>query len=164
MTGANGKELNPLWVAEFRGFFYADGYIGITTNGSSRNGKHKAFSACVQITLTRADEAVLLDAQEKLGGTIWYEGRGRVSFYRGVKINTKPYCAWRIRSRADIERVLTILEDGILPSKKKKEIPVLREFLSTVRNIGSKFSSAAEREKALADRKRLHKAIKAMHK
>lgn len=164
MKGIDGKKLDPLWIAEFRGFFYADGYIGITSNGISRNGKHKKFCAHAQVTQTRTDEAVLLDIQEKLGGTIWFEGRGRISYCRGVKVVTKPYCAWRVRSRNDVERILSILESGLLPSKKRKEIPILRAFLDTVRKTGSKFPSANDRKRVLAEQERLHRAIKEMHR
>ena len=155
------SNIDPLWIAEFRGFFYADGYLGITTNGLSLDKKYKNFTARAQITLSQKDEKVLLDIQEKLGGNIHYENRCKTGFVHDKPVKTGPYCAWRVRSKVDVGKVIQFLENGLLPAKKREEVKIVKEFLETVGT--GRFKTENERAAIMHKRLTLHIEIMQMH-
>lgn len=137
-------EINPIWAAEFRGFFFGDGYLGITRNGI-RHGR-AAYTARAQITLRGDDREVLLDIQAHLGGMIYdYQKEG------------KTFVVWRTRSSGDLGRVLNCLEGGILPAKKRFEIPIVRQFCETVQGNKNLSSEIDDLRRALCQEiKQLH--------
>lgn len=72
----HGRVISERWLAEFAGYFYGEGYLGITTNGMARDGIHRNYTARAQITARMDDLALIQEIHDKLGGTIHYEGRG----------------------------------------------------------------------------------------
>lgn len=166
MKDVNGKALDPIWMAEFRGFFFGEGYLGITRNGKGRSKTSAPqFVPRAAITARDDDEAVLQDIHSKLGGLIHYDGRGKITVFEGVEHKTKPYAVWRVTSKDDVARVCDVLELGTLPSKKRHEIAIMREFLATQ---GVKRGRLNPKEqvaygKIVANRQRLAEKLKEMH-
>lgn len=122
-------ELDPIWVAEFRGFFCGEGYLGITSNGWNRRRTSKAYVPRAQITLRLDDLATLQDIQSKLGGSIHYERRGRVTKHDTGEYHSRAYAAWRVNTWPDVKRVCLLLKDGNLPFKKREIVSYMLEFL-----------------------------------
>jgi len=169
MKDVNGKELDKVWMAEFRGFFFGEGYLGITTNGKERRKnrwRRKHHLARAAITLRDDDEEILKAIREKLGGIFHREGHGRKSNFGDKEFDTKPYVVWRVTSKEDVSRVCDILEGGLLPSKKRREIIIMRKFLATVgtQKRGPKTpKKEAEFGLVLEERERLAAEIRRLH-
>lgn len=164
MKDINGVEINPIWMAEFRGFFFGEGYIGITTNGLSRN-KYLHYNPRIQITLRDDDISILKEIQAKLGGGLYREGLGRKTKKDGKEYQSKPYAVWRMRKKQDIERVLKILDAGYMPSQKRLQINTLRKFIKTVGcTRGPKtHKNQVIFESILVQRSNLHKEMLNLH-
>lgn len=164
MRDAHGEELDPVWMAEFRGFFFGEGYLGITTNGRGRGKVYHIARAA--ITLRDDDEPVLREIQKRLGGLLHRERCGRVSHVDGTPHQTKPFVVWRVTSKSDVARVCDILDAGHLPSKKRREIAVMRAFLATVgiTKKGPKgLAEQLEHEQLTATREALAAQLRAYH-
>ena len=157
----NGKIIEQKWASEFRGFFFGEGYLGIIRNGKMRNGKvyHKARA---QITLRDDDLPIIEAIFKRLGGCIHREKRGRKTKFSTGESWSKPYVVWRVSNIPDISRVCDILEDGLLPSKKIREISIVRKFLAIVKLPGP--GNYMEKENANSERALLHKEILRLHK
>lgn len=161
----DGTFLDPLWEAEFRGFFFGEGYLGITSNGYGRNG-YRHYLARAQITLRDDDASILYQIQKKLGGCVYVEKKGRSSkSSNGELYQSNPYIVWRVGSREDVTRICNILEKSLLPSKKKQEIVIMRLFLNT---LGIKNGPKSEEEKVELNRVQLVRSslasqLKKMH-
>lgn len=155
-----GRRRNMSWEDEFRGFFWGEGYLGICRNGK-RNGR-TMYVARAQITLRIDDVGVLIDIKDRLGGNIHYERRGRKSHGNGKEWDTKPYACWRVRSRKDVSRVCDILEGGYMPSKKRREIDVVRRFLSF--NIRPGRKSDDESKRISVEREKMVEEIQSLHR
>lgn len=146
-----GNHLDPIWAAEFRGYFFGDGYLGIVRNGTGR-GAHSTARA--QITTRDDDVEMLYDISSKLGGKVTLAGnKNRIC---------NPVAIWRTRNMKDVERVCDILEDGLMPSKKRAEIIVVRKYLSIHIPRGPRVSYLnydalyAEKEACIVEIQRLH--------
>jgi LAGLIDADG endonuclease len=146
-----GVALDPIWEAEFRGFFFGDGYLGITTNGVSRHTGETTFTVRAQITVRDDDIAMLHDIASKIGGKVYSEtGTAK----------RRPIAIWRIRNAKQIAQICDILERGVMPSKKIAEVAVVRRFLSYPHAFGQGFRVTSEiakiRHACVAEIKRLH--------
>lgn len=144
--------LDPIWCAEFRGFFWGEGYLGITSWGVNPNKGSIRLMARIQISIRDDDADVLIDIHRKLGGVLTYQDNNRLH----AKAN--PICIWRVTRKAEILRVLDVLENGALPSKKRLQIAILREFMDTVPAPGKKPTQAE-----YLKREHLHRQIKQFH-
>lgn len=163
MKDAHGNRLDPIWMAEFRGFFFGEGHLGITTNGTL---KGKTYVARAAITLRDDDEPVLREIQARLGGLLHRERHGKISKINGKTHQTKPYVVWRVTSRADVARVCDILDAGVLPAKKRREVSIIREFLSTLGNTKPGIKSVEEQavyDRLMARRASLAADLRAAH-
>ena len=165
MLGKDGTELSEQWMSEFRGFFYGDGYLGITSNGKRKCGRYTSYVARAQITLRDDDSAMLYDFMQKLGGHIFHERRGKkVKDENGKVFQSKPYIVWRVVNLKEIMTICDILELGILPSKKIKETKILREYSQTKIKHGKRTSSYEKEVKEIySKRQELCEKLKAMH-
>lgn len=148
-----GTPIDPIWAAEFRGFFFGDGFLGIVRNGKSRWTGEISMTARAQITLRDDDSDILLAIHARIGGAITREGS---------KLNKRPTMIWRTRSRSEVERVCDLLEGAALPSKKLAEVAVMRRFLAikvppSRRCIGVDYAGMlATRLGLMAEMQRLH--------
>lgn len=143
--------LDPIWCAEFRGFFWGEGYLGICSWGKHPKGYTK-LSPRIQISIRDDDAQMLQDIHAKLGGVLTYQANNR------HMANANPVCVWRVTRKDEIERILDVLEQGVMPCKKQRQIVVLREYLKTMRPPGRRISGAIYRT-----REELHRQIKELH-
>jgi hypothetical protein len=153
----NGLPIDHIWLAEFRGFFYGEGYLGICSWGKHPKG-HTNLRARVQITSRSDDSTILYDIQSKLGGMVYQEGKGRKSSNGGKIYQSNPYTVWRCVRKDELTRICDILSMGVLPSRKRNQIETIREFLSTVPKPGYKTTSAQVQQ-----REQLWNQIKDLH-
>lgn len=162
IIGVDGSSIDELWLAEFRGFFFGEGHLGITSWGKPKKG-FRSFVARVQITARSDDAALLFDIQSKLGGTVYHELPSRLSPGTGSSsiksYRSNPVTIWRLTRADDIRRLCDVLAPGKLPSKKLREVEIMREFLETVQPAGKK---PTLEQRAL--RSRLNDRIKSLHR
>lgn len=129
---------DPVWRAEFRGFFAADGWIGVTKSGP---GLYYATAAI----MLRDDDRLLLEAvAEVIGGNVWAQDQTA----------RKPTLTWRTRSPGTVGRICDLLEESTLPFAKARYVPLVREFLGIV---------GVQGEAARDQRRRLHEALRIAH-
>jgi len=127
--------------SEFTGLFWADGNImldiGEKNVPNSKTGKvYKTTTVRLRFRIiARDDNLALLEAiKERLGGHI-YKTRGFKSYWaNGKQYNSKPQYTWQVQSHKDADRILSILEKGVLPAKKAKEVPLARQALTIMQN------------------------------
>jgi hypothetical protein len=102
-------EVDPYWAAEFRGFFYGEGYIDI--QGPTQN-----WRPIITINLRADDEQLLRVICLRLGGCLAHRWRD---------LPEHPQCRWNLtgwgRVKAVIEQT-SLLDQAILPSKKLYEV------------------------------------------
>lgn len=133
----NGQPIDPIWLAEFRGFFYGEGYLGICSWGVHPKGYPKLM-ARAQITSRSDDSAILLDIQSKLGGMVYQEGKGRKSSNGNKTYQSNPYTVWRCTKASEVRRICDTLSLGVLPSRKRDQLQTILQYLSTVPKPGGK--------------------------
>jgi hypothetical protein len=148
--------IHPLWAAEFRGYFFGDGYLGVTRNGSSRNNGRSHLVACAQITTRDDDRAMLDDVARHLGGRVSGDDWARGQQFR------RPVAVWRARGIEAVTRVCDVLDGGLMPSKKRAEIAVVRRFMAIRIPPGQRAAGVdyedlwTQREQCIAEIQRLH--------
>lgn len=115
----HGKEIDQVWQAEFRGFFWGEGTIAVNqkTNGYS-------FAAVASIGLRSDDAAILMEFQRRLNGRI------RIEPYRDG--SGKTITRWVVGVAKDCERVGQILAGGktALMFNKKRQLDVWRRAVN----------------------------------
>ena len=111
--------LDPVWAAEFRGFFYADGCIVIDRASNS-------YRPYMTINLRADDEKVLEQIHAVLGG-----GMSRSAANHSGGRDGKPQARWYVASwpgcRAIIEA--TNLHRPVLLAKKRRDVQLLYEAI-----------------------------------
>ena len=125
------EQLDPIWCAEFRGFFWADGTLYANVRKVSKNGK-TFFRPMMRISVAqRADNGMVLDDfKSKLGcGTIYrYPLPGTTK--RKWSRNAKPQVRWSVDSISGCRIVIDVLKGSVLPTKKGMEVALLDEFIA----------------------------------
>lgn len=160
MLDTHGQLIDPIWAAEFRGFFCGEGYLGISSWGYDPKNDCRKLRARVQITSRSDDSDVLREFQSRFGGVVYQEHDGRISNNgNGKKYVSKPYTVWRVVKADQLRLILDVLENGIIPFRKREQIQVIREFLATVTHVGQKNTPEIRQKRTL-----LHQQIKELHK
>lgn len=117
--------LNPLWAAEFRGFFYGDGCASLNLS-PGKTKKH--FQPMLKIGLRADDVVVLKDIHVKLGGNlIDRDYTNQPSACAGANPAKLWYVVGWGHCRAVIEA--TGLASGHLPAKKTRDVALLYETI-----------------------------------
>lgn len=123
---------DPLWRAEFRGFFWGEGWLGIDMFKSRRHGRlYTCHRASIQIAQANDNKAMLYHIQEVLGGTV-YE---RKSTYNSQ--NAKQICyTWMTRCRSTCQKIVEILQDeSTFVDKKTEKVEALRKFIAIAEEL-----------------------------
>jgi len=111
---------DSLWIAEFRGFFYGEGYVGLGNETQSYNPR-------LTINLRLDDEAILQEIASVLGGRVCYPKKCYSDQFR----NSCPQARWNATGwplcRAILEE--TGLAYGLLPAKKRGDIVLFYEAI-----------------------------------
>jgi len=127
------RDFDPIWLAEFRGFFYGEGYLSIVSWGREKRLGCNKLTGRANITQRSDDAAILYDIRSKLGGFIYQERHPcKLQGANGKEYVSKPVHIWRLTKVADLRLLCDILEAGVLPARKKEQVVVMREFLKTV--------------------------------
>jgi len=110
----------PSWTAEFRGFFYGEGYVGLGNETQSYNPK-------MTINLRLDDEDILQEIVSVLGGGVCYPRKCYSDQFR----NSRPQARW---SASGWPLCLAILEEtglayGHLPAKKRDDIALFHKAI-----------------------------------
>ena len=166
MKDIKGRTISKIWLAEFRGFFFGDGYLGVVANGKNRKGK-VYYSCRAQITIRDDDIKMLKDIKSKLGGLLHTEQRGKISKKDGKVSISRPYSVWRATGKKEVSVVCDILDMSVMPSKKIKEVIEMRKYLNTIgavghgplnnkKKIASYKRTLEKRDKIALELKRLH--------
>jgi len=115
---------------EFIGFFMGEGCISITKRYLKSS---KGIRICYEPTLTisaRVDDSKIIEwCKKQFGGSIYCYKAREIIGYKGKKYKQNPVIRWDISKLSDCKKVISILNKGILPTKKKKEILVMQQFL-----------------------------------
>lgn len=137
--------INPIWAAEFRGFFYADGSAAIFR---AKNKGHYYYRPILRILLRDDNKPLLLDIQEHLGGSVCQKTHSTTSA-NGYICN--PTAAWKTGSYANILAVIedVLLPGAKLPAVKRSEIELLRE--AVLARLDMPYTMRAEDREVLHD-------------
>ena len=153
----NGEPIDPIWAAEFRGFFWGEGTLAVQRVSNKNNKtRDKWYSFSIQATIgLRFDDAPLLcEFQRRLGGRI------RVEQPRKEGLN--PIVRWAIGKAKDCHRVGQLLSNGILPANKAKQLNLWIEALNL--KLASGASSASrytqEAKYAIVEAERILKEMR----
>jgi hypothetical protein len=132
----NGVEIDPVWAAEFRGFFWGEGSLNMTCE---TQGRPKSIALAASIGL-RCDDAAILEAfQAKLGGNL------RSEPYRGVDTR-KSISRWQQGIAMHNRRIGRLLESPTgLPFGKAKQLAIWREAVEIKIAAGNGKHRAATR-------------------
>ncbi len=152
ITDIHGEPIDPVWAAEFRGFFLGEGSleIGQITHNQTVKRDDKMYRYTnVELRprarlIQRDDNRAILDAvQARLGGNITKHGRHHtVSPVNGMTYSSNPTVAWYVMSKEGVQRVLDLLKGGVLPHGKLREVALLEEFLAIRPRPGHKLTDA----------------------
>ncbi len=117
--------LDPVWVAEFRGFFMGEGCASIIAGRRYRS--RPQYQPRLSIALREDDADVILDIHKHLGGNVIRCKRETRANYP----NTKPACQWQLVGFSKLTNLLPLLLSGPLPSKKREDIEIIYKMCLT---------------------------------
>lgn len=112
--------MNEKWIAEFTGLFWGEGTADIQKFRKLPKGEF--YRPRLRIGLRADDQAVLKDVQEKLGGQLRCD--------EGMRHDRKvhPSIHWTLTNKDEIVWLTTqMLEHTSMPSKKRKQVELVRE-------------------------------------
>jgi len=140
---------------EFVGWFWGEGSLMIS-KVTSRNSKAKKpyYRPVISITQRDDDAEILEWAKRRFGGTFYKRKHTPL----GRNYVAHPRIEWQVIGFKRCRKVLEILKQGLLPSRKKKEIPVFEEFLGTA--VGSGKATSPE---LLEKQRQLFLKLKSLH-
>ena len=144
---------DPLWLAEFRGFFWGEGNFMIDLV-ERQIGNYLAWTARVRVRVVqRDDEAQVLESiQSVLGGHLYGHKRYKiVSAGNGREYVNHRQITWQLQDKDTIEKVLDWLDGGLLPHSKRLQIAVMREAIAVMR--ARRYSYTDAQKLALRDLK-----------
>lgn len=144
---------NPLWLAEFRGFFWGEGNFMIDL-AERQVGKCLTWTARVRVrVIQRDDEAeVLENIRSVLGGHLYgHKSYKMVSGGNGRQYVNNRQITWQLQDKDTIEKVLDFLDGGLLPHSKRLQIAVMRDAIAVMRS--RRYSYTDEQKQQLRELK-----------
>ena len=153
----HGVPIDPVWAAEFRGFFLGEGSLQIqqyqrSKQHSKARGKvydigFRGLRPVANITQRRDNRATLEAIAARLGGHVTNGNAHKmVSGSNGKTYTSAPMVAWRLVNKEGMQRVIALLKGGSLPHTKLAEIDVIERYLAVAPPPGYKYSEAARAE------------------
>jgi hypothetical protein len=127
-----GEPIDPIWAAEFRGFFWGEGSLIVSVKRPPRATDRwigYSYNVHTMVSQRSDDEGTLEEFQRRLGGTIcvkqYNDGSG------------KTLKAWTVSCKADCERLARVLAGGsAIPFAKKKQLALWSEAVEIRRERG----------------------------
>jgi len=115
---------------EFIGFFMGEGCLSIKRRHlRSSKGIRICYEPQILIGLREDDNEMLEWCKKRFGGGIYYYKARKIDGYKGKGYKQNPTAVWTATKVSDCKEILSILSKGILPTKKKKEILIMQQFL-----------------------------------
>ena len=139
------------WLAEFRGFFWADGSIGVyqyPRTYQTKAGPVKTRYLFAQAVIAQRDdnEAVLREIQSRLGGTLTNGGRAIMnSPLNGKRYIRAPQRVWRQAHQDGVRHIVSILYQSWLPYRGMATLDLIQEFLDLPRPRGAHLPEATKK-------------------
>ena len=122
------RTVNPELAAEMRGFFFGEGHIDLVRQGKTT----RAVSPRVRIGLREDDKAILEVFRDSFGGSLVY------------RASTQSWC-WQLTGRERVSMFAEMLVQGLLPTKKRREVALLLEACSLIPMRGTHHTDASAR-------------------
>lgn len=135
---------DPLWLAEFRGFFWGEGNFMIDLQ-ERPVGNYVAWTARVRLRVIQRDDEseVLENIRSVLGGHLYiHKSFKLVSAGNGKEYINHRQITWQLQDKDTIEQVLNILDCGLLPHSKRLQIAVMREAIAVMRSRRHSYTEA----------------------
>lgn len=125
-------DIDPIWAAEFRGFFYGDG-AALLSRQPIKDTNRAVYRPKLMISLRADNYSLLEDVQAHLGGSL-DQVRGLTNSW-GYQCN--PTVRWYTCSYPNIFAILrdVLLPDARLPAKKRVQLEVLYEAVQARREM-----------------------------
>ncbi len=117
--------VNPIWAAEFRGFFYADGSVSLS---KSRRKDYFIYRPRLGIVLRLDSLPVLKNIQSYIDGGVDEYVKGYINSF-GYKSN--PTARWRTNNYSNIFAIIRdiLLPGAVLPATKRVQIETMYEMI-----------------------------------
>ena len=112
---ATYDHLDPLWLAEFRGFFCGEGCASVN---SQSTGRRRQYQPRLAISVREDDKDVILDIHAHLGGNV-------LRWKRDNRASSQPAAQWQLVGYSKLTNLLPLLLAGSLPAKKKRDLELL---------------------------------------
>lgn len=116
------SHLDPLWWAEFRGFFFGEGSVMFrnqkTLTSFGNPTSRRKLVPLLQISVRRDDHLVLEDVHQKLGGQF---------HHKKAHGATNEAVTWLTPGWSRTYNIVVPLSEGLLPSKKRAEMLLMKE-------------------------------------
>ena len=132
----NGEPIDPVWAAEFRGFFWGEGTIRVQAGRPlAEKMPHVKWvgyshSIAASIGLRSDDEPLLLEFQRRLGGNV------RRERYRDA--SDKTISRWVVGVAIDNLRIARLLASPTgLPFLKAQQLAIWRQAVETKLRSGA---------------------------
>ncbi len=156
----NGKPIDPIWAAEFRGFFWGEGTIRIQSGRPQEKAmphvKWVGYSTSMHASIgLRSDDApLLMEFQRRLGGTL------RIEKYRDG--SSKTLNRWTVARAEDTVRIAALLKSNVsrLPFNKRRQLKLWTKAVEIKLRAGGSSGSRytpKEREFLLFAESELHR-------
>lgn len=162
----HGVPIDPVWAAEFRGFFLGEGSLQIQqyqrskyhskSRGKVYDVEFHGLRPVANITQRQDNRAALEAIAARLGGHVTNGNRYlMVSGGNGKTYQSQPRVVWTIVNKPGVQRVLDLLKGGFLPHTKLREIELMERYLTVAPAAGQKYT-----EEGRAEAWRLHEQLK----
>ena len=116
-----GEPIDPIWAAEFRGFFWGEGCLGAGI-------VHDMYRIAAIINLRMDDADTLREFQRRLGGTL--------SLTHNI---SQRHTRLNVSSLPDCQRVARLLAGGSnIPFAKKRQLVLWQEMLDIKQAAGGR--------------------------
>lgn len=123
---ADKIEVDPIWIAEFRGLFYGEGSVYIHKRNVQNWGENLHYGPTptyrpdLKITLRDDDAPILIEVHRVLGGNL--------SPRRPRRKGENPALSWQLVGFRQVYNVIDYIADGTFKSKKIEQLRLLKEF------------------------------------
>ena len=114
----NGVVFDPIWMAEFRGFFAGEGSLAVQLIHKKTN---TLFRPRCRISLRLDDHFILDEFRDRIGGSLF--------FTKNQSSAGSPTLTWDANSLSQSKIISGILQNSVLPAKKFDQVPLWCEAI-----------------------------------
>ncbi len=111
------SHVDPIWFAEFRGFFMGEGCATVAFYPNATSRAH--YQVQLAVALRDDDRDVVFDIKNKLGGN---------SYIHPIYKRSSPLATWQLVGWSRCTNLISFLVQGTLPAKKRRDLLLLDEL------------------------------------